>query len=390
MYQIIKFLARCALFFFCRKITVTNKDLFKIKGPLLLAANHPNSFFDAILLGALFKRPVHFLTRGDAFKKPFARKLLSILKAIPIYRLQEGKEYLSLNEPTFEKCYDILKHGGIILIFSEGLCENQWQLRPLKKGTARIAIQSWKKLNNPQDFRVLPVGINYHSFILFGKNVIIDFGEPLTKDLFENDNTEAEHVNYFNKLLYHRIAGCMVMDNGKEELVKFLLSNPNFIRQNSHAIQEVKGLQQALQHRYEASSIPQKELKKLITYGHGYWINGVVLVLLLIPALLGLIIHLPFYMPLKNYVRKKTNDSVFYDSVLFGLLFITYPVYVILLSFLGIWFFGMEALFTPILILFLAWSSIAWREAAVRLFNSFSASSPLKRMVNKLSAKTII
>ena len=38
------------------------------QGPLLIAANHPNSFLDAIILDTLFKNTVYSLTRGDAFK----------------------------------------------------------------------------------------------------------------------------------------------------------------------------------------------------------------------------------------------------------------------------------------------------------------------------------
>lgn len=128
LYTFVKCLVRSGLLLYCRKIVFTNRSLLKEKGPLLLACNHPNSFFDAVLLGAFFKQPVHFLARGDAFKDPLASKILKALKLIPIYRLREGKEYLALNDATFERCTEILKEGGIVLIFSEGLCENKWQL----------------------------------------------------------------------------------------------------------------------------------------------------------------------------------------------------------------------------------------------------------------------
>ena len=173
MYYFIKSWVRAGLLFFCRKVVISNRNVLNERGPLLLACNHPNSFFDAVLLGALFKNPVHFLARGDAFKNPIAKKILTALKAIPIYRLRDGKEYLALNDTVFERCNQILQDGGIVLIFSEGLCVNQWQLRPLKKGSARIAINAWKQEAILKAFRVLPVSLNYNSFTIFWKKIII-------------------------------------------------------------------------------------------------------------------------------------------------------------------------------------------------------------------------
>jgi 1-acyl-sn-glycerol-3-phosphate acyltransferase len=138
LYNFIKIWVRLALLFFCRKITFNDRAVLKNSGPLLLACNHSNSFLDAIILGSHFKQPIHFLARGDAFRKPLARKILMALKMIPIYRLSEGREYLALNDATFEKCNEILSAGGIVLIFAEGLCVNQWALRPLKKALQEL------------------------------------------------------------------------------------------------------------------------------------------------------------------------------------------------------------------------------------------------------------
>lgn len=70
VYPILKIFVRLALKIFCADIIVHNQRALSTKGPLLITANHPNSFFDAVIIGALFKEPVHFLARGDAFKKP--------------------------------------------------------------------------------------------------------------------------------------------------------------------------------------------------------------------------------------------------------------------------------------------------------------------------------
>ena len=102
---------------------------------MLLACNHPNSFLDSIIIDTLFKEDVWSLARGDAFKKPFL-KILAALKILPVYRPSEGVENLSENYKTFDACIEILRRNGVITIFSEGKCINEWHLRPLKKGTA--------------------------------------------------------------------------------------------------------------------------------------------------------------------------------------------------------------------------------------------------------------
>jgi 1-acyl-sn-glycerol-3-phosphate acyltransferase len=174
LYSILKIPAKFALRFYCRKICVNNPQALQTKGPLLLAANHPNSFLDAIILALLFRHPIYSLARGDAFANRFITKMLRLLNMLPVYRQSEGSENLEHNYTTFNECIGIFKKKGIVLIFSEGRCINEWHLRPLKKGTARLAISAWQ---NKIPLNILPVGVNYSNFRLFGKNVIINFGK---------------------------------------------------------------------------------------------------------------------------------------------------------------------------------------------------------------------
>jgi 1-acyl-sn-glycerol-3-phosphate acyltransferase len=103
--------------------------MLSAQGPLLIASNHPNSFLDAIIVATLFKKPVYSLARGDSFKNKFYASLLRSLNMFPVYRISEGAENLEQNYETFEKCKDIFKEEGIVLIFSEGRCVNEWKLR---------------------------------------------------------------------------------------------------------------------------------------------------------------------------------------------------------------------------------------------------------------------
>ena len=252
----------------------------------MLACNHPNSFFDSVILDTLFEQPIWSLARGDVFKKPFYIRLLSALKILPVYRTSEGVENLSENYKTFDACIDIFRNNGVIMIFSEGKCINEWHLRPLKKGTARLAIKAWEE-NIP--LQVIPVGINYSSFRRFGKNVFLNFGYPINrKNINFNYADGIRHQSFNNQL-----------QNQLEQLV-FEIPKQYKDKQKQKELLEIKPLQ----------------LKR---------------VLLAIHACLGYLIHLPLYLPIKKFIWKRTNHNDHYDSVMVGILLFAYPLYILLL-----------------------------------------------------------
>ena len=254
-------------------------------GPLLLAANHPNSFLDAVILDILFDKPIWSLARGDVFKKPFIIKLLTSVKILPVYRTSEGVENMDANYKTFEECKELFKKNGAVLMFSEGKCINEWHLRPLKKGTARLAISSWQE---GIDIKVLPVGINYSSFRKFGKNVFLNFGTLISKEeILTNDTDGKRNLAFNNKL--------------KQGLEQLVFEIPN----NDKALQE------------KLLTVKQKNWKKIV---------------LAIPAFIGLVLNAPFYWPIKHFTKTRTFSTDHYDSVLLALLVFLYPVYLLLLT----------------------------------------------------------
>lgn len=281
----LKILSRLALPIWCRRLTTNKPEILKEKGPLLLASNHPNSFLDSVLLDTVFQQPVWSLARGDVFKKPFYIKLLTALKILPVYRTSEGVENLSENYKTFEECITIFRKGGIITIYSEGKCINEWHLRSLKKGTARLAVKAWDE-NIP--LKIVPVGINYSSFSRFGKNIFLNFGEIITATDIINGGADGQRHLAFNSKL-------------KSELEKLVFEIP---AGNKELRKEKLGVKISLAKR----------------------------ILLSLPALLGWLLHLPLFLPVKQFSRQKTKDTDHYDSVITGILLITYPLYLILIS----------------------------------------------------------
>ncbi len=231
-----------------------------------MVANHPNSFLDAIIIGSIFRENVHFLARGDAFRQKKHRFLLKMLKMIPIYRLSEGKENLHLNEFAFKESKRILNNSGIVLIFIEGICVNSHELQPFKKGAARIALHS----NTPNPLLVLPVSIAYDSFTRFGKNVRVDAAQPVLASALFPYEEESKNLNWFNEQL--------------RPILKSMIHVPTSYKSGSSLIQSIL-------------------------------------------AFIGKWLHYPFYFLLSKSIKEKTKGTVFYDSVLFGSLFLIYPIY---------------------------------------------------------------
>ena len=278
----------------------------------MLAVNHPNSFLDAIILCTLFEAPVYSLARGDAFKNKYAAKILYLIKMFPVYRVSEGVENMEENYKTFDLYKNIFKQNGIVLIFSEGKCVNEWHLRPLKKGTARLAISSWE---DGIDVKVLPVAINYSSFKKFGKNIKLSFGDAICKEDIDYKDTHGNAIRMFNETL-------------KTQLKKYV---------------------------FEIDGNDKVAIKKI------FYINQPLLkkIFLFFPALIGLLIHAPLFYFIKWLANKLVKEDGHADAKMIGFSFILYPVFVALLSIITFVYTGNWLSFLLLLALpFTAWGYV--------------------------------
>jgi 1-acyl-sn-glycerol-3-phosphate acyltransferase len=340
LYYIVKPIIRFALLFFCRNIYFNTKKYFNQSGPLLLAVNHPNSFLDAILIGCHFKQPVYFLARGDAFKNKWALKILTSLKCIPVYRLREGKEFLHLNEDSFTRCKEIFKQNGIVLIFTEGLCENEWNIRPLKKGTARLAFSSWQMEGIGEKLKVLPVGINYNSFRQLPKKVWINFGAYITKNQFNNTETEGTNFLILNENIeqqWHQL--CI---NGVRNDKINTAAIQNYLTNNTTA-----NFKTILAKVKTGTFLDFKTfLPIFLSNKKNYWVITILLTFLSIPAI---ILVYPIYVMVKRIVLNKVKKSVHYDSILFGLL--TLASLLLLICYFGITLYIWQNIFLSLVII---------------------------------------
>jgi 1-acyl-sn-glycerol-3-phosphate acyltransferase len=182
LYRLLRPIVRVALQVFFKKIYINGIENIPKNRPIIIAGNHQTAFFEPILLACFLPMPIHSMTRGDMFAKPFIRKLLESMNMIPIFRFRNGFGNLRQNHESFEKCYEVLKKNGTILIFSEGNVSIEKRLRPLQKGTARMAFGA--ATAGAQGICVLPVGTNYTYSDQPRSEAMIEIGQPIDIQAF--------------------------------------------------------------------------------------------------------------------------------------------------------------------------------------------------------------
>jgi glycerol-3-phosphate O-acyltransferase / dihydroxyacetone phosphate acyltransferase len=220
MYFLLKLIARIALRVFFRKIHLSGREYIPKNIPLIIAANHPNTFMDPMLVAVYVRQDVYFLANGSIFKNPIIAWFLRRLHLIPIYRKKDvGDGQKPDNTATFAKCFQFLQRKGTLLIFPEGTSEHERRLRPLKTGTARIALSAEAENNFKLGVRILPIGLTYTDPKRFRSEVFLHFSKPI--DVCEYTETYRENpvlaVDQLTDELQKRLTESTIVTTDEEQ-----------------------------------------------------------------------------------------------------------------------------------------------------------------------------
>jgi len=173
---------------FYKKVEISGAGNLSQNNPVILCANHSNALADAVLLQYSSNRLIHPIARSGLFKNPFLRVILSVWKAVPVYRRQDSDDGQVNNEQMFSKVYEMLADNQILMIFPEGQSHSDPQLRKIKTGISRIILGYKEKYGYFPC--VIPVGLNFTHAKRFRSNVFINFGDSL--EIAENLKAESE------------------------------------------------------------------------------------------------------------------------------------------------------------------------------------------------------
>ncbi|MGE0709007.1 MAG: 1-acyl-sn-glycerol-3-phosphate acyltransferase [Planctomycetota bacterium] len=179
VYRLLRAILRHALRVFFRSIEVEGLSSVPTQGPLLLAANHPNTLMDVLLVAVGLDRRVGFLAKATLFDNPLAGAILRFLGAVPINRPQDGMsaEAQAANQNALAASEGAVASGQAILIFPEGVSQEEPRLQRLKTGLARIALGA--EARAPGQVSVVPVSLVYDDAETFRSRARVTYHAPI-------------------------------------------------------------------------------------------------------------------------------------------------------------------------------------------------------------------
>lgn len=321
-YYLVKATSWIGLKLFFGGVKIIGKKNIPKDGAILFTPNHQGAFMDAIVTGVYNRKPVSFLTRADVFNK-WSRPILNSLNMMPIYRIRDGIGSLSQNDAVFETCYEMLSEEKAILIFPEGNHNIEYPLRPLSKGTARLALDARDKIDPKTKIFIVPVGINYFSHKRPFAKLILNYGDPI----------ELEH--YMSLYHEHKQKGYNRLKADLTEAMKATMILPS---EDEHYEQKRDWI---FQPKHESLSF--EELKEMGSGDH-FKVRKPLHKNFLIKGLIG---FFSLFNLLPLIVLRKVlggiKDKVFYVSIKYLLGGIMHLLWWVVLYTLGAVFIGWEA-----------------------------------------------
>lgn len=163
--------------FFFGKIQIQGQENIPLEDPVIIAPTH-RSRWDAFIipyaLGRLVSgRDLRFMVSANEVKG-IQGWVIRRMGGFPV-----DTERPQLN--SVRHSIELLKlNQEMLVIFPEGGIFNDYQIHPLKRGVAAIALQAKIDKSN-RGVKILPVGIRYSQpYPSWGTNVKVDIGCPLT------------------------------------------------------------------------------------------------------------------------------------------------------------------------------------------------------------------
>ena len=198
IYGLLRWFTGIALHWFYSSIQVTGRNRIPASGPVIIAASHHNALVDALIAGWIAPRRLTLTAKATLRDNPFLAWLFPLVGIVPLRRVSDEQKKrgnndtapnVARNAGAFESILEILKKGGMVLIFPEGKSHSDPELAPLKTGAARIALEA-RNTRQVQDLQIIPLGINFEDKGNPGTAVLVEVGEPVLMQNFERATVE--------------------------------------------------------------------------------------------------------------------------------------------------------------------------------------------------------
>lgn len=347
IFGFMKYTLPYSLHVFFKKIKIINAPKESL-GRTFFAINHPSSFMDPLLPGALCKPIIHYMARADVHKG-IMKHVYHNAHIIPIFRMQDGLDNQEKNEEIFKIVAKEVKAGKSIFVYAEGFTDDVFirHLKPLKKGIARMAFFTLEQLNWEEKVYLQALGTNYTNPGVFRSELVLQYGEKIClndfKDLYKvNPNKAILEVMAIVKqqmiaqiTFVEKIENCELHENIMRLTRKgmnpensdfsipleqrFQYSQRLATWLNEQDAQTVETLRQPIQEYFQqlqATIAKEEDIYEFSQTGKlntsKYWIYNILLAPL---ALLGLLHGWISWFILKPKIEKAFKRQVFWSSV---------------------------------------------------------------------------
>jgi glycerol-3-phosphate O-acyltransferase/dihydroxyacetone phosphate acyltransferase len=158
-------------------------------------------------VGAAVPRKVNFVATVQLFQFKPLKWLLSNCGVIPINRVKDDPKAMRSVADTFEACYRVLERGEAIGIFPEGITHDDPQLKAVKTGAARMALELEHRHGGKLGLQIVPVGLNLSAKDKYRSEALVNFGEPIPAADFLPGYVERKKdcINALNAEIQERI-----------------------------------------------------------------------------------------------------------------------------------------------------------------------------------------
>jgi len=170
-------LARVLIRVFFRSIEIEDGEHLPDEGPVVLVANHTNGLVDGLLLIAALRRYPRFLGKSTLFKVPPLWPFLKLAGVIPVYRAIDAVTG-DHNVSAFATSHALLREGGVVAVFPEGISHDEVTIQPLRTGAARIALDAAAD-PGAEDLVTVAVGLVYDAKARFRSRALVRVGQPV-------------------------------------------------------------------------------------------------------------------------------------------------------------------------------------------------------------------
>lgn len=361
-YILLKFILKYTLWIYYPRVRIVNKPKKKF-ARTIFASNHAASFMDPLVIASFQPPIVFFMTRSDVFT-PLLKPILWAAHMLPIYRSIDGEDTKAKNEKVFKKCYNVLKYGRSLLIFSEGFTDDVFirRLKPIKKGAVRIGFGACEALDWKKPIYVRTVGVNYSDPNHVGSDVVISNGDPICLNDYKSEYLEQPNkvINELTKLVEKDLQsqltdvrnkdwsdmhehimrmtkkGMNAVDADKsipllqrwqysKNLAHWINKQEN-ISENKNLIQLREGLKEYFD-ELKSLGVNEKQVQARSNDRFSLFKERLFFVLLFPITLFGLIHNYLPYKLIKNFVEKSFKRPVFWGSVKMLLGAIAFGIY---------------------------------------------------------------